>query len=204
MVWADSRLGEFGGLNQKIGFARKQLMPSPSIFISPPSGPGGKDVVIQGFNFQPDRNVFIEVAGVIVSTTRTNDEGRFTSQIFVPISGEGAHTVRAIEESGNLASSSFFMDFGFDSIQEATDGIEELSQRLEALDSGDEGATLSEDIRNLVTAVEELKAIQENGDDGGVSPLLIGLLFAAGLIPIVGVGALLVIMLRRRSAPTYT
>ena len=50
-----------------------------------------------------------------------------------------------------------------------------------------------------------MKAIQENGDDGGVSPLLIGLLFAAGLIPIVGVGALLVIMLRRsRSAATST
>ena len=205
MVWADSRLGEFGGLNQKIGFARQELMPSPSIFISPPSGPGGKDVVIQGFNFQPDRNVFIEVAGVIVSTTRTNDEGRFTSQIFVPISGEGAHTVRAIEESGNLASSSFFMDFGFDNIQEATEGIEELSQLLEGLDGGDdEGSTLSEDIRNLFTAVEELKAIQDDvEDDGGASPLLIGLLFAAGLIPIIGVGALLVIMLRR-SKPAAT
>ena len=39
MAWPDGRLGEFGPQNQKIGFARKELMPMPSIFLSPPSGP---------------------------------------------------------------------------------------------------------------------------------------------------------------------
>ena len=134
MVWADSRLGEFGPVNQKIAFARKRLMPTPSIFISPPSGPGGKDVIIQGFNFQPMRDVFIEVAGVIVSTARTQADGRFSSQIFVPISGEGAHTVRAIEESGNVAGSSFFMEFGFDTLQEATDKLDEILERMDSLE----------------------------------------------------------------------
>ncbi len=133
MVWADARLGEFGSPNQKIAFARKRLMPTPSILISPPSGPGGKDVIVQGFNFQPDRAVFIEVSGVIVSTSRTQDDGRFSTRIFVPIAGRGAHTVRAIEESGNVASSSFFMDFGFDSIQETTDKLDEVLERLDAL-----------------------------------------------------------------------
>ncbi len=133
MVWADGRLGEFGSPNQKIAFARKKLMPTPSILISPPSGPGGKDVIIQGFNFQPDREVFIEVAGVIVSMSRTQDDGRFSTRIFVPISGRGAHTVRAIEESGNVASSSFFMDFGFDTIQNATDKLDDVLSRLDAL-----------------------------------------------------------------------
>ena len=134
MVWADGRLGQFGPTNQKIGFARKRLMPAPAIFISPPSGPGGKDVVVQGFNFQPNRDVFIEVAGVIVSTARTQAEGRFTTQIFIPIAGKGAHRVRVIEESGNVASSSFFMDFGFDTIQEATDKLDQIIQRLDSLE----------------------------------------------------------------------
>ena len=42
MVWADSRLGEFGPINQKVAFARQQAVPSPEIFISPPAGPGGQ------------------------------------------------------------------------------------------------------------------------------------------------------------------
>ncbi|MSQ21997.1 MAG: exo-alpha-sialidase [Dehalococcoidia bacterium] len=133
MVWADGRLGEFGSPNQKIAFARKKLMPTPSILISPPSGAGGKDVIVQGFNFQPDREVFIEVAGVIVSASRTQADGRFSTRFFIPIAGRGAHTVRAIEESGNVASSSFFMDFGFDTIQEATDKLDEVLSRLDAL-----------------------------------------------------------------------
>ncbi|MBF8267692.1 MAG: hypothetical protein HW388_1200 [Dehalococcoidia bacterium] len=54
MAWPDARLGEFGPLNQKIAFARKGIMPLPSIFLSPPSGAGGKDISILGSNFQPD------------------------------------------------------------------------------------------------------------------------------------------------------
>ena len=198
MVWADSRLGEFGGANQKIAFARKRLMPSPSIFISPPSGPGGKDIVIQGFNFQPTRDVFIEVAGVIVSTTRTQGEGRFTSQIFVPISGEGAHTVRAIDASGNVASTSFFMDFGFDSIQEATDQLVNLTQRVESIETGGEvpGDSVLEELRSLRTSLDELKS--QNGNGGaGISPLVLVLILAGGLIPILGGGAFVVVLLRR-------
>lgn len=133
MVWADGRLGEYGSPNQKIAFARQRLMPTPSIFISPPSGPGGKDIIVQGFNFQPERDVFIEVAGVIVSTARTQADGRFSTRIFVPISGKGAHTVRVIEESGNVAGSSFFMDFGFDTIQESSDKLDDLIRRVDTL-----------------------------------------------------------------------
>ena len=141
-------------------------MPAPSIFISPPSGPGGKDVVIQGFNFQPNRDIFIQVAGVIVSTARTQDEGRFTTQIFVPIAGKGAHSVRVIDASGNVASSSFFMDFGFDTIQEATDQINTLVERFDALDLGGAPPPVQggvpkevlEELQRLRTEVEELKA----------------------------------------------
>jgi len=134
MVWADSRLGELGPINQKIGFARKRMMPAPSIFISPPSGPSGKDIIIQGFNFQARRDVFIEVAGVIVSSTRTQSEGRFSTQIFMPISGEGAHTVRAFDSSGNVANSSYFMDFGFDSIEKIPAALSELREAIKSLE----------------------------------------------------------------------
>ena len=131
MVWADTRLGEFGPPNQKIAFARQRLMPNPSIFISPPSGPGGKDVVVQGFNFQPNRPLFIQVDGVLVSTGRTQKEGGFNSQIFIPIAGEGPHEVRVIDASGNVASASFFMDFGFDNLRDLGDQIAGIAQALE-------------------------------------------------------------------------
>ena len=117
MVWADTRLGEFGGPNQKIGFTRRRAVPSPEIFLSPPAGSGGRDVTVQGFGFQPDIDVFIQIGGVIVSTETTGDQGRFTSRLFMPLTGEGAHNVNAFDVSGNRAQASFFTDFGFDTVK---------------------------------------------------------------------------------------
>ena len=130
MAWPDARLGEFGPPNQKIGFARKGLMPLPSIFLSPPSGPGGKDISIQGANFQPDQDVYLEISGAVVSTVRSDDDGRFAARLFIPISGEGAHDFRAIDASGNIATSSFYMDFGFDNIE---DSIGQISADVNSL-----------------------------------------------------------------------
>ena len=139
MAWPDARLGEYGPLNQKIGFARKELMPLPSIFLSPPSGAGGKDIAIQGSNFQPDQDVYLEISGAVISTVRTDAAGRFAARIFIPISGEGAHDFRAIDASGNIATGSFYMDFGFDTIQEAVEGI---TTRLDSSSKAQaEGAT---------------------------------------------------------------
>ena len=211
MVWADSRLGEFGPANQKIGFARQRLMPSPSIFISPPSGPAGEDIIVQGFNFQAHRDVFIEVAGVIVSTARTQDEGRFTTQIFVPISGEGAHTVRAFDSSGNVAGSSYFMDFGFDSIEQVTDLIKDLSEQIEALENGGAAPPVQDgfpqgmldELQQLRTTVEELRAqvsatgqSTQDGDDRSSSALLFALLGTA-VILVLGTGGLVAALIRR-------
>ncbi len=119
MVWADGRLGEFGGSNQKIAFARLAPIRSSSIFLSPPSGPGGKDIIIQGFDYQPEQDIFIEVSGAVVSSARTDTAGKFSAQIFVPISGQGAHDIRVFDASGNVATTSFYMDFGFDTIQKS-------------------------------------------------------------------------------------
>lgn len=138
LVWADTRLAEFGPTNQKIGFTRRAAIQSPEVFLNPPAGPGGQPVTLQGFNFQPDINVLIRVGGVSVATERTNELGRFTSQVFIPISGEGAHAIDVFDDSGNFATSSFFMEFGFDNIQ---DTQEDLVERMGSLESQLQGLT---------------------------------------------------------------
>ena len=117
MVWSDGRLGELGGYNQKVAFARLSPIRSSSIFLSPPSGAGGKDVVIQGFDFQPNQDIFLEVSGAVVGSGRTDSDGKFSLKTFVPISGEGAHDIRVFDASGNVATASFYMEFGFDTIE---------------------------------------------------------------------------------------
>ncbi len=137
MVWADTRLGEFGGTNQKIGFTRRRAVPSPEIFLSPPAGAGGRDVTIQGFGFQPDIDVLIQVGGAIVAAERTTDEGRFTSRLFMPLTGEGSQDVNVFDASGNRANASFFTEFGFDSVQTLQKGLGKelgaLRKEVEAL-----------------------------------------------------------------------
>ena len=117
MVWADGRLGEYGSINQKIGFARKRPVPNPEIFLSPDAGPGGETVTVQGHGFQPDMNYYLQIGGNTISAGRSNRDGVITASVFVPISGEGAHPVSLVDESGNAASTSFYMEFGFDTVQ---------------------------------------------------------------------------------------
>lgn len=124
MAWADSRLGQLGPVNQKIGFARKRLMSSPSIFLSPPAGPSGREVTIQGHNYQPDSEVYVEMGGVIIATGRTGDDGGFSIRLFIPVAGEGASPMRVMDSSGNVGTASFFTDFGFDSFQKAMARVE--------------------------------------------------------------------------------
>ncbi|MEE8440809.1 MAG: sialidase family protein, partial [Spirochaetia bacterium] len=118
IVWPDSRLAEFGGINQKIGFARQRAIRSPDIFVSPSAGPGGQNVTIQGFDFQPSMNIMIQLQDSIIATARTNREGRFSSSVYMPVTGEGAQTINVFDESGNFASSSFYTEFGFGNIEQ--------------------------------------------------------------------------------------
>jgi len=134
LVWADTRLGEFGPTNQKIGFSRRRPIPAPEIFMSPAAGPGGQSITVQGHHFQPDMNVFLQMGDTTVATARTNSEGRVTAEVFVPISGEGAHPIRLVDESGNVASSTFYMEFGFDNVRQMLDAQQETQRRLEGLD----------------------------------------------------------------------
>ena len=131
MVWSDTRLGEYGGgYNQKVAFARKRAIPNPQVFISPPSGAGGQSITVQGFNLQPGISAYIQVGGQVVQTQRTNADGRFTAQIFVPVTGEGAQDVRVIDESGNVAGTSYYTEFGFGSIR---DGQNKLQAQIKAI-----------------------------------------------------------------------
>jgi hypothetical protein len=148
MAWADSRLGEFGPINQKIAVARQASVPSPEIFISPPAGPGGQEVTLQGFDFQPDMGIFVQLGDSTISTLRSDLDGEFTARIYMPITSQGSQTITVFDESGNGASTSFFTEFGFGDIQ---DLLEDLEQRLGSTDeasanpeasatpSGDEG-----------------------------------------------------------------
>ncbi len=138
MVWADGRLAEFGGTNQKIGFARKRQVASPEIFLSPNAGPGGETITVQGHGFQPDLEYYLQVSGSTVATGRSNSDGRITASVFVPISGEGPHQVSLVDGSGNFASSSFYMEFGFDNIQTKLD---DLSKQLETMTNGNTSTT---------------------------------------------------------------
>jgi hypothetical protein len=83
MVWPDTRLAEFGGVNQKIGFARQRAIKAPDIFLSPSAGAGGQAVTIQGFNFQPQMNIVIQLQDAVIASARTNQDGRFTAPLYM-------------------------------------------------------------------------------------------------------------------------
>ena len=146
-------------------------MPLPSVFLSPPSGPGGKDITIQGDNFQPDQDVYLEISGAVVSTVRSDDDGRFTARLFIPISGEGAHDFRAIDASGNIATSSFYMDFGFDNIQgsinQITEGVNSLRDSVSAEKTN---SSLEPD---LLSIQESLESIDKLGGSSTSTELLL-------------------------------
>ncbi len=139
IAWTDSRAGFRGSPNQDIGFARLRAVRSPSIFISPPQGPAGQVVTIIGDGFAArQREVFIEVDGVVISSFPTDSAGRFTATIFMPVSGEGAHLIRAIDVLGNVAEATYYTTFGFNNINEqlrlvSEDTMRRLDEILKAL-----------------------------------------------------------------------
>lgn len=168
LVWADTRLGEFGPINQKIGFSRQRAISRPAIFISPDAGAAGETITVQGHGFQPDMDIFLQVGGTNVASGRTDKLGRYTQEIFVPISGEGAHQVTLVDESGNFAATSFFMEFGFDNVQDLEAKLNALDEKLDQLNEATFRTPEEEDEREVA-----------RGPEGPPSPL--GL--AASILP---------------------
>lgn len=133
MVWPDARLGEFGPPNQKIAFARLRAIPSPQVAVFPPAGPGGQLVTVQGFNFQPESSVLIQLGDAVIASARTDLQGRFQAQIYMPLTAEGPQNVRVYDASGNFAQASFFTEFGFNNVQTL---YQEILRRLEEMIQG--------------------------------------------------------------------
>jgi hypothetical protein len=205
MVWPDGRLGEYGAVNQKIGFARQQAVPSPEIFLSPDTGPGGETITVQGHGYQPDLNFYLQVGGATVYAGRTNSDGVITASVFVPISGEGAHPVSLVDESGNVAATSFYMEFGFDNIQTSLQALDKQLDQLSTTvtnTSGLQGATnqlasfqpnelarLTAQVQRLQEEMKGKQAIAASAEEtmvasglwAGNSSLLLGLVGLAGL-----------------------
>jgi hypothetical protein len=130
LVWPDTRLAAFGGINQKIAFSRQRAIRTPDIFVSPSAGAGGQNVTIQGFDFQADMNVQIQLQDSVIATTRTNTEGRFTASVYIPVTGEGAQTINVFDESGNFATSSYYTEFGFGTIQQSLGDVMDQIRRM--------------------------------------------------------------------------
>lgn len=164
MVWADSRLGEVMGANQKIAFARQKAMPTPQLFLSPPSGPAGRDIIVQGSNFQPDSEIFISLGGVLISTGFTDASGNFMQTIYAPVAGEGARDVVVADISGNVSVASFFTEFGFDTFQTS--------------------------LNDLSTSITGLNAAPPPDSGGGNNNWLLATLSAALFISLVASGAM--------------
>ena len=117
VAWTDTRLGRIGSPNMKISFARLKQVPPPSISISPSSGIAGQEITLIGENFIPDGEVFIMIGDSYASTIRTDDDGRFKAEIFMPMLREGKYRITAIDISGNNASQLFYAEFGVDTMK---------------------------------------------------------------------------------------
>lgn len=118
ITWTDTRLGRLGYPSSNAAIARMRSIPSPSIYISPPSGPTGTSITVMGFNFRPNHcEVYIEFEGVIVTSVLTDKDGRFTARLFVPVSGKGPHTIRAMDATGNVAEATFYAEVGFEALE---------------------------------------------------------------------------------------
>jgi len=141
MVWADTRLGEYGAPNQKIAFARRAAVPGPEVFLSPSSGPGGQQVTLQGFGYQASMNVYVQLGDSNIATARTDRNGDFSVVLYMPVTSEGAQTVSAVDESGNIASTSYFTEYGVDTIRQENQQLrEQLDAILDAIQSGGQPA----------------------------------------------------------------
>ena len=117
VAWTDTRLGKISSPNMKISFARLKQIPPPSISISPSSGIASQEITLIGKNFIPDGEVFIMIGDSYTSTIRTDDDGRFKAEIFMPMLREGKYRVTAIDISGNNASQFFYAEFGVDTVK---------------------------------------------------------------------------------------
>jgi hypothetical protein len=102
-------------------------------------------VTLQGFSFQPDLGVFVQLGDSTISTLRTDREGEFSARIYMPITSEGSQTISVFDESGNGASTSFYTEYGFGDIQKQIEDLTDLLLEAETLPQEEAAATAEPD-----------------------------------------------------------
>lgn len=89
--------------------ARTFFYVGPVLFISPSSGYVGSAVQLTGYTFSPNVNVRIYWDGSFVGNIGTDGNGDFIYSFTVPHACYGTHTVRAVDDNGVTAETSFFV-----------------------------------------------------------------------------------------------
>ena len=112
----------------------------------------------------------------------------------MPVTGEGAQTVRVFDNSGNLATASFFSEFGFGSIRETQD---DLDRRLAALAEA-LGAPDAPEAAGLSAELARVRELLEDGGSGGTNVAAIVAAAIGGALSVAVIGALVYVLWRRR------
>ncbi|MEM4154112.1 MAG: hypothetical protein QXW52_04760, partial [Candidatus Caldarchaeum sp.] len=115
---------------------------------------------------------------VVISSFPTDGAGRFTATIFVPVSGEGAHTIRAIDVLGNVAESTYYTSFGFNNIRDQISAVnEQLSRRI---DQVQQAMPREVDVNRLADLVaERLKPSVAQGSSNQMAEIALGIAVVA-------------------------
>ena len=83
-------------------------------------------------------SIFIQLQDSTIALARTNRDGRFTASIYIPVTGEGAQNIIAYDESGNVAMTSFYTEFGFGNISQLYEDIlDELSDLRRSIEEAE-------------------------------------------------------------------
>ena len=92
---------------------------TPSISLSPTTGPVGTPLTVIGYNFFPSSTITITYAGSLVATITARTNGTFSVNFPVPL--PGTNTVTATDSLGNTASATFSgWDFTISASQSTT------------------------------------------------------------------------------------
>ncbi len=75
-------------------------------------------------------DVFVQLGDTTIAIARTDQDGGFTAQLYMPVTSEGDQTLTAVDESGNVASTSYFTEFGIGNMQDQND---DLARQLEEI-----------------------------------------------------------------------
>jgi hypothetical protein len=101
-ITAKDAIGSTPGVNYTV---------SPTMAVAPTEGGVNDQVTVSGQGFAADDTITISFDGVAVATSpaavTTNSVGSFTATFVVPTAGQGDHTVRAEDATGNFVTETF-------------------------------------------------------------------------------------------------